>query len=569
MEKLQAGPLHLVYENGFLRRISNGRTEILRMIYFALRDHNWDTLPHHIENEDLIIDDDQFRISYDCAHTDGGVTIMEWKCGIAGRPDGSIVFEIAGIMEETFTKNRAGFCVLHPLTVTGQMCRIRHPDGTTTSKEFPRDIAPDNPYKNIRSMMWTAAGSEVILEFEGDIFETEDQRNWADASFKTFCTPLDKPFPIEMKRGQKVFQRITFRPASALAVTGQLPAFVTLTGTDLSAVLPAIGIAASSEIPDLSEQQILLLRSLRLSHYRIDLYPGKEDLALRFSDGYETAFPTGIALEVALHLTENFREEMEAFIVLCQQNKVRLKKVLLLSANALVTRQIVIDNMKPLKDALPLVLIGGGTNYNFNEINKNRLNPGELDYIGFSIDPQEHASDNLTILENASGLDDLVRSTKSIYGNKMPVHVSPLALRKRYNPYATNPADLYIEESRKADPRQKEPLGALWTFESIRTLAKGGVSAITCYQTAGNQGVMSTDGDPYPLYEVLRNFSAYQGRPVQILESSDPLAVSSMILDSKILAIANLSREDKVVRWGGTEHKLAAAEIKFHMLNRT
>lgn len=566
MRKLRAGPVHLLYEDGFLRRISIGQKEILRMIYFALRDRNWNTLPHHIENEKIIIDDDNFRISYDCFHTEGGVTIMEWKCLIAGRPDGSIVFDIAGVMKETFRKNRAGFCILHPLTVAGQMCYINHPDGTTTSKEFPRDIAPDNPFKNIQSMKW-AAGPEVTLTFEGDIFETEDQRNWADASLKTFCTPLDRPFPVEMKRGERVFQRVTFRTTPAFTTMGESPAVVRLKGMEGSPVLPAIGIAASSEIPDLKDQHILLLRSLRLSHYRIDLYPGKEDFALRFSNEYETAFPTGIALEVALHLTENFREEMEAFMVLCQQNKVRLQKVLLLSSNALVTRQVVINNIKPLKDAFPRVLFGGGTDYNFNEINKNHLDPGELDYIGFSIDPQEHAADNLTILENANGLDDLVRSTRAIYGNKMPVHISPLTLRKRYNPYATNPADVYVAESRKADPRQKEILGALWTFESIRALTRGGVSAVTCYQTVGNQGVVSPEGRPYPLYEVLRNLGPYQGRPVQILESSDPLSVSAMILDSEVLALANLSAEEKVIGWGGTEQKLAAAEIKFQALN--
>lgn len=567
MKKLQAGPLNLVYDNGFIRRISYGQTELLRMIYFALRDHNWNTLPHHIENEELFIEDDQFRIAYDCNHTEGGVEIMEWKCTIEGHPDGGIVFEITGRMKETFLKNRAGFCILHPLTVAGTICQILHPGGTKTRKEFPREISAENPYKNIQSMTWGGAGADFSLEFVGDIFETEDQRNWADASFKTFCTPLDKPFPVEMKRGQKVHQRVTFRPTTLLTVNGDAPAFVTLKRTDRRAILPALGIACSSEVSPLSDHHILMLRALSLSHYRIDLYPGNGDFARRFSDEYETAYSMGVALEVALHLTENFREEMEAFMILCRQNRVNLRKVLLLSSNVLVTSQIVIDNAKSLKDALPRVLIGGGTNYNFNEINKNRFYPGELDYIGFSVDPQEHASDSLTIIENAIGLDDLVRSTKAIYGDRLQVHISPLTLRKRYNPYATDPADLCIEESRKADPRQKDGLGALWTFESIRSLTEGGALAVTCYQTAGNQGVISAEGEPYPLYHVLRNFGAYQGRPVQILESSEPLSVSAMILDNKILALANLSGEAKVVLWGGTEYTLAADEVRFQLLD--
>ena len=34
--------------------------------------------------------------------------------------------------------------------------------------------------------------------FNGETFEMEDQRNWTDASFKTYCTPLSLPYPIKI-----------------------------------------------------------------------------------------------------------------------------------------------------------------------------------------------------------------------------------------------------------------------------------------------------------------------------------------------------------------------------------
>ena len=39
---------------------------------------------------------------------------------------------------------------------------------------------------------------------EGETFETEDQRNWSDASFKTYGTPLHLPFPVEVEEGTRV-----------------------------------------------------------------------------------------------------------------------------------------------------------------------------------------------------------------------------------------------------------------------------------------------------------------------------------------------------------------------------
>ena len=33
-------------------------------------------------------------------------------------------------------------------------------------------------------------GATVDIVFGGEIFEMEDQRNWSDASYKTYCVPL-------------------------------------------------------------------------------------------------------------------------------------------------------------------------------------------------------------------------------------------------------------------------------------------------------------------------------------------------------------------------------------------
>ena len=39
---------------------------------------------------------------------------------------------------------------------------------------------------------------------EGDSFEMEDQRNWTDASFKVYGTPLKNLSPVEVKTGTKI-----------------------------------------------------------------------------------------------------------------------------------------------------------------------------------------------------------------------------------------------------------------------------------------------------------------------------------------------------------------------------
>jgi hypothetical protein len=62
----------------------------------------------------------------------------------------------------------------------------------------------------MEGMKWTTADNlQMELTFEGDIFETEDQRNWTDSSYKTYSTPLSLPFPVSVTKGEKINQRIS------------------------------------------------------------------------------------------------------------------------------------------------------------------------------------------------------------------------------------------------------------------------------------------------------------------------------------------------------------------------
>ena len=53
---LKAGLITCVYEEGKLRYIKKGDFEILRMIYVAVRDKNWVTIPYEIEEEKIEIE---------------------------------------------------------------------------------------------------------------------------------------------------------------------------------------------------------------------------------------------------------------------------------------------------------------------------------------------------------------------------------------------------------------------------------------------------------------------------------------------------------------------------------
>jgi hypothetical protein len=511
MRLLQAGPFNLKYENGFLRYISYGNDEIIRMVYFALRDDNWGTVDVVVQEEKIITDQNSFIITYNAYNQIGDEKVFHWKSKIEGKTDGTISFEISGSALKDFKKNRAGFCVLHPLKdYLNTTCEIIHPDNSVTKRNFPTHIDSDNPFKRIKTFRWAMKENWFTLHYKGDVFETEDQRNWSDASFKTFCTPLDRPFPVLLKQGEQVYQKIIFSPKAVLPSFGSPSSDVILRETNKQFRIPYIGIGASTEVTALTNKSIALLHELNLHHYRVEVYPFKEGWVTSFSKDCEHAAALALPLEVALHLSNNFREESEAFIQLCLQNRLSLSKILLLSKDADVTSAEVVEIIPYLKSQLPMVAFGAGTNFNFTEINKNRFGNIDFDFLSYSLNPQEHAFDDSTLIENLEAQNHTVRSVKAMYRESISVHISPVTLRKRFNPYTTNPLERIKSNIDKADPRQKTPFAAVWTLGSICALASAGAEIVTYFQTVGNQGIIN-DEKTYPVYAVFKMLSKFHG----------------------------------------------------------
>ena len=560
---LRAGPLNILYQDGFLRYISYGENEILRMIYFALRDENWGTYSCHIENENLDIQKDHFTMQYDCFHELAGKRVWHWHASISGDQRGTLAFELHGSALESILKNRSGLCILHPIQGTaGEPCETLHTDELSQPNIFPKLVSPSNPFKNLIGMRWKSHDIGWSLKFEGDLFETEDQRNWTDASYKTFCTPLDKPFPVQLKKGDKVFQRITFSPEAPLVYQDNSSQFISITKTGNKLPLPSIGICASTETDQLASKAIDAIRKLSLSHYRIEVSPSEEKWISRFKIDCENADKLDLPLEIALTLTIDFINELNQFIEAANNFNARIKMIILISRDSVTTDQQLINFSPIIKSKWPNLKIGAGTNFNFTELNRNRFDAEPLDFISFSIDPQEHATDDRTLIENMQGQREVVESAHQMYPEKS-VHVSPLLFRRRFNPYATDPKARILTSEKRTDHRQKTQFGSLFTIGSIKAMSDAKVDAITLFQTVGNQGIVSLEGNPYPLYTLLQEIL---DKPYYILDtkSSRPLKVEALILEwqhTKKLIIMNYTNENQALQMDKVVYKLLPWEI--------
>ncbi|MEM9829628.1 MAG: hypothetical protein AAF944_03270 [Bacteroidota bacterium] len=539
--ELTAGSLKCQYEEGNLRYIQIGNIELLRMIYSAVRDRNWDTITPNISKEKVTQHHDHFTITYDCQYQRGEIDFLA-HYRIRGEADGNITFSMDGKALSTFRRNRVGFCVLHPASAAGMDCQITHTDETSSEARFPTPISPHQPFQDIQRMQWSPT-DEIIasLEFTGDIFETEDQRNWTDDSFKTYCTPLDLPFPVTVHQGEKIRQKVTLRLKKA-------PANITADSQSLQLVvseeeipLPPIGIGRSTEFDTLTSSEIDLLQKIHFSHYRIDLHLHEPDWTEKWKRSVAEAQALTWSLEVALHFGNQSAEQLESFLKVTSINLV--SSILIFEEARKVASIDLLNQVVPkLRQHFPHAKIGSGTDYFFTELNRDRLPPKGLGSLTYSINPQVHHFDNQSLIETLQAQAYTVESAQQ-FANGTPVRVSPVTLKMRRNPNATGadptPDSTVLPPS--VDTRQMSLFGAGWTVGSLRNLIQSGVKSITYFETVGRKGILAGDeaddsfslfpaksGTVYPMYLVFRFLLTESEISMLSTDLSDPWQVEGL-----------------------------------------
>ena len=326
----------------------------------------------------------------------------------------------------------------------------------------------------------------VRTYFEGDLFETEDQRNWTDASFKTYSTPLALGPPHTSRPDQRFDQSVTITCASGKKAKGRTtvrePITITL-GSEAGRTLPALGLGVASARLELTEREVELLRRLRLDHLRVDLHLEAPDWSDRLERALDQSRRLNCGVELALHLRAGGLPSVE-----------RLASTV---GSHAVARILVLDAAGYASQAEPVHLVrarlagridapdGGGTDLSFAESNRSHRDAAGFDFLAYPISPQVHASDERSLVENLSAQADTVRSARA-FSDGLPVVVTPVTLRPRSDPGP-------------ADPRQRSLFCAAWTVGSLKRLAHAGMDSVTFYETVGRRGVLEGADPPVPV----------------------------------------------------------------------
>ena len=422
----------MLFADGDWRKIKVAGEEIIQRIYFAVRDKEWLNVPYSITGFRKEIKDTKQLYDYQLLFHEHPVHFIATVT--VTLDDRTITIEAHGKALASFLKNRIGFCLHLPLRFRNKGYKVIHPDGSSVTSVFPDLVSPHQPLINIASVEWSTADYDVNLSFEGDIFEMEDQRNWTDASYKIYSTPLELPFPVEMNEGDAFYQKIVISGFPQRISEKNVHNSPNTEQPDKTFSWPAIGIACPKDISSVSFLQ-REGRELPFSFFRIDFRFYQPEWENTACSEIMMAHSLNVKIYAVLYLGNNHVAQADDFIKWVNSLPVQpdFHSISLLSYETFVLTDERLQQISGLlRSRFPRVPVGGGTDANFAQINRSRPDASCLDFVCYSIQPQEHASDPLSIIENIQGQADTVRTAHSFSAGK-EVHIASLSFFRRFN----------------------------------------------------------------------------------------------------------------------------------------
>ncbi len=200
-----------------VRHVRIDDVEIAARVYFALRTPRWGTVPFAVRSR--VVDESEagFSLELELTSTDAAMPLDATVRYVADSTGLRASFE--AFARGAFQAARLGLCLLHP--IDGYLGRpIRVSGGAhDLESEIPVEVAPQLRLDGVLTPMFGTDFDrlrigldewDLDITFAGDTFEIEDQRNWTDASFKSYSGPLARGF-LDVQEGQRFAQSIELR----------------------------------------------------------------------------------------------------------------------------------------------------------------------------------------------------------------------------------------------------------------------------------------------------------------------------------------------------------------------
>lgn len=502
--------------------------EVLRGVTCMIRDRNWGSYrPEDVQT--MVIPGSVPMLDQSFSVADGRALI---DLRLTARAEGWLDLQAGITAHSDLVANRAGLVILHPiLGVAGTPLVVTDPQQGVTETRFPTLISPAQPVSNIAALSHRIADIAVQITFSGEVFEMEDQRNWSDASFKTYCRPLAWPYPYELKAGETIRQTISLRLTMSEGQNPRksAPARQTSTSSARSELrLPEVLLAVENDwVP---QRPIHALSLLGKTALLLRLHPDENGLVdpslvaavLEISDqvDVEVVLPDG-GIDILPRLAEQLYHAG-----LAPRRVIALPQGWMRSVQPGTTPSGARPDVcaSAVAAAFPEARIGVGALTNFTELNRSRPPVGLGDYVTHANTAIVHAADDTSVWQTLETLPHIFQSAREIAVSRA-YRLGLVSIAMRTNPYGAALADNPLRQQVAMagdDPRQSCSFAAAYVIGVLALGARHDVEAVALAAPLGRFGVVTASGLVFPIFHALRALNRFSGKVVFALNGLAP-----------------------------------------------
>ena len=523
---IEIGVMSFTLERGALRHIKVSGTEIIRGIAFLVRDRDWGTLAPHLTIVSCENDGEIFSLHLDAKFSTESAS-LDVAIFIEATND-MLTVRANGTTKGVFETNRAGFTVLHSAGLAGCPVSIRHSDGSIQPSTFPYLIEPWQPFKDITSITHAAGDLTVDCSFKGDSFEMEDQRQWGDASYKTYVRPLALPWPYVLSQTQPLIQSVSIKwrkNEKPISVANKIVSSGKMLFPDTALLLmpnDAMRLTDNpTDIGQVSPQRLLC--HLDLTNHVI-----KESCAAYAA--LQAAMPHLLFdLELICGFKNVPRTEMALVRSAMEDAGFQPDSVMVCPAIDRISTPPgsewpfcppLAEIHSASADIFGNFIRGGGMVTFFTELNRKRPPLENLDFVSHGLCPIVHAADDISVMETLEAIPHITYSARAIIGH-LDYRVGPSTIAMRHNPYGEktipNPDSGRVCMT-DDDPRHRALFGAAYTVGMATALANSGASTWTPSEIYGPRGLYG------PIKKAISLLAKCAGKAVHNASISNGLA---------------------------------------------